>query len=106
MIASNGTSTEEQFEELATILGFDADVSCCSSEPVATGFPYTFPMTFPAEVMDDRFVIYVTVNDISEDEGFPYTFPITFEDQATNILECFFKILKPAHTILVFNYTG
>lgn len=91
LILSNGTSTEEQFEELATLLGFDVDVSCCK-----TGDP-----------IQDRFVIYVDVNGAPPSERFTYTFPITFGDaDATNVLECFFKHIKPAHTILVFNYLG
>ena len=105
LILSNGTSTEEQFEELATILGYDVNVSCCKTQ-VDSGFPYTFPITF-TDAKSDRFVIYVDVNGSAPDSNvFPYTFPITFTESATNLLECFFNVLKPAHTIIIFNYTS
>lgn len=105
LILSNGTSTKEQFQELATLLGYDVTVSSSSSTQGAI-FPLTFPVTF-ADPKTDRFIIYVTVNGTAPNSNtFPYTFPITFSDSATNLLECFFKVLKPAHTKIIFNYTS
>jgi len=98
LIAAEGTSTEEQFEAIALLLGFVVDVSCCN--PSGSGFPYTFPIAF-TEDRDERFKIYVTFPD-DPDEAFPYTFPIEFKDALQNILKCFFAQLKPANCIIIY----
>lgn len=98
LIASEGTSTAEQFENVASLLGFEVTVSCCLSG--SEGFPYTFPITF-LEDRDERFKIYVTFPD-DDSDAFPYTFPIEFKDPLQNILKCFFAKLKPANCIIVY----
>lgn len=96
-IAADGTSTAEQFEDLALLLGFTIQVFCC--EPVG-GFPFTFPITF-VDPSQDRFKIFIAGIDPDED-GFTYQFPITFKDAVKNILKCFFDTLKPANCIIVY----
>ncbi len=95
LILSNGVSTEEQFEELGALMGFDIDVSSNS---------FTAP-----DLVADRFVIYVQINGSAPIvDAFPYTFPFPFSSASSgeSILECFFKVLKPAHTIINFSYTS
>jgi uncharacterized protein YmfQ (DUF2313 family) len=89
MIASEGTSTESQFEYLAGLLGFNVVVTA------------SHPST-PNQI-DDRFKIFVEFDVIENTNLFPYTFPITFGSNSNqSILECWFATLKPAHCILVY----
>jgi len=95
LILSKGTSTEEQFEELGALMGFDIDVSSNS---------FTAP-----NLVNDRFVIYVRINATAPVQNvFPFTFPFPFGSGTSeqSLLECFFNVLKPAHTIIDFSYTN
>jgi uncharacterized protein YmfQ (DUF2313 family) len=89
MIASDGTSTESQFEYLGSLLGFNITVT--SNHP-----------TTPDQI-EDRFKIFIEFDIPSNTNVFPYTFPITFGSTAVqSILQCWFAHLKPAHCIIVY----
>lgn len=99
-IAADGTSTKEQFENLALRLGEQINVYCGDESGIFT-FPLTFPLTLSAEPRKNRYIMYVEwVNQVPS--TFPFTFPITFGTLSQSILICFFQKLKPANTQIIF----
>ena len=88
VIASRGTSTESDFEYIASLLGFTITVT--ANHP-----------TTPNQV-EDRWKIFIDVTGAVVENVFPYTFPIIFGNSTQSILECWLDQLKPAHCILVY----
>lgn len=100
MIAANGTSTEEQFENIALLLGLNVDVE--PGHSLLTKFTLTFPFTFFSDVVDARYTIVVTFLDALEAAEFTHTFPFVFGDTRVGLLKCFFNILKPANCQVIY----
>ena len=96
-LASLGVQTVQDFEELALLFGLVVTI-----QPGATSnqvFPFTFPLTFPANAQDARFTIVVQ---FTPSTTFPYTFPFPLGDDSITILECLFNKLKPANCQVIF----
>lgn len=100
MIASNGTSTEEQFEAIALLLGVEVDVEAGTA--LLTKFTMTFPFTFYSDVIDARYTIVVNILD-GLPSTFTFTFTFIFGDPRVTLLKCFFEILKPANCRIIYN---
>lgn len=100
MIAANGTSTEEQFESIALLLGLNVDVQ--PGHALLTQFPLTFPFTFFSDVVDARYTIFVTFLDVIDSANFTLTFPFVFGDVRVGLLKCFFNILKPGNCQVIY----
>lgn len=93
-------TTEVQFENIATILGYTIDVEPGGEVSV---FPFTFPFIFTSAA-ELPFVIVVTIDTSLFASTFPLTFPFTFGADQTVILKCFLEKLKPANTIINYRY--
>lgn len=99
MIASNGTSTEEQFEAIAELLGITVTVEAGTA--YLTTFTMTFPFTFYSDLIDARYTIVVTVpDDITTNFTLEFTF--IFGSTLLTLLKCFFNILKPANCRVIY----
>ena len=96
-LASLGVQTEEDFEELALLFGLVINIQAGAVSNQV--FPFTFPLTFPANAQDARFTIVVQ---FTPSTTFPYTFPFPLGDDSITILECLFNKLKPANCQVIF----
>lgn len=103
MIAANGTSTAEQFEAIALLLGLNVDVTAGTG--ILSVFPLTFPVTFFDDVIDARYTILVNFLDAIDTATFTHTFPFVFGDARVGLLKCFFNILKPADCQVLYKTT-
>lgn len=100
MIAANGTSTEEQFEAIALLLGLNVNVE--PGTALLSTFTLTFPVTFFDDVVDARYTILVTFLDVLDAARFTHTFPFVFGDTRVGLLQCFFNILKPSNCQVIY----
>ena len=95
-------TTEKQFKNVASILGYNIEVS----NGVSTS---TFPLTLPFLLISEAsapFTIVITLPSSIKPSGFPLTFPFTLTSQQPAILDCLFNKLKPANTQLFFRYSN
>jgi len=93
-----GAQTEQDFVELATLLGFEITIVRPSEEFVP---PYDVPF-IPEDGTAVRFTWIIRGANIVKDVP-PYAVPfIPEEGSAENILQCLFNKLKPANTLLLF----
>ena len=95
-------TTEKQFKNVASILGYNIEVS----NGVSTS---TFPLTLPFLLISEAsapFTIVITLSSSLKPSGFPLTFPFTLTSQHPAILDCLFNKLKPANTQLFFRYSN
>lgn len=95
-------TTEKQFKNVASILGYNIEVS----NGVSTS---TFPLTLPFLLISEAsapFTIVITLSSSIKPSGFPLTFPFTLTSQQPAILDCLFNKLKPANTQLFFRYSN
>lgn len=95
-------ATEKQFKNVASILGYNIEVS----NGVSTS---TFPLTLPFLLISEAsapFTIVITLSSSIKPIGFPLTFPFTLTSQQPAILDCLFNKLKPANTQLFFRYSN
>ena len=95
-------TTEKQFKNVASILGYNIEVS----NGVSTS---TFPLTLPFLLISEAsapFTIVITLPSSIKPNGFPLTFPFTLTSQQPAILDCLFNKLKPANTQLFFRYSN
>jgi uncharacterized protein YmfQ (DUF2313 family) len=95
-------TTEKQFKNVASILGYNIEVS----NGVSTS---TFPLTLPFLLISEAsapFTIVITLPSSIQPSGFPLTFPFTLTSQQPAILDCLFNKLKPANTQLFFRYSN
>lgn len=83
------------FVALAAVLGFTVTVEGGIGSVL-------FPGTI-SDPKEARNTIVVTF-DVEEPNAFPFTFPITFEQNQTQVVECAFETLRPAHNQLRFLY--
>lgn len=94
------TTTKEQFETVADILGLTVTVT--------SGLPFsTFPLTLPFLLLsaeEAAFTIVVTLDSSLEPQGLPLVLPFILTSQFPTILECVFNKLKPANTQIIFRY--
>jgi uncharacterized protein YmfQ (DUF2313 family) len=96
-----GALTEQDFIDLAKLLGIDIKIE----HGTDFGFPYTFPIIFTGNERESRFVMVVNLpEEFDIGEKFPLTFPFTLSGENSNALEALFNKLKPATTIIIFNY--
>ena len=101
-LAGINTTTEKQFKNVASILGYNIEVS----NGVSTS---TFPLTLPFLLISEAsapFTIVITLSSSIKPSGFPLTFPFTLTSQQPAILDCLFNKLKPANTQLFFRYSN
>jgi uncharacterized protein YmfQ (DUF2313 family) len=99
MIASNGTSTAEQFEAIALLLGVNVTVEAGTA--LLTTFSMTFPFTFYNDLIDARYTILVTLPS-NVTSNFTLEFTFIFGSQLATLLKCFFNILKPANCRIIY----
>ena len=95
-IQANGTSTKDQFESLAGLLGLDIFVYAGEDYPL-----YTYKTK-----KHQRFTMIVDLARVLESEGFPYTFPFVFQISQSEVVKCLFKTLKPANVEIAFVNEG
>lgn len=101
-LAGINATTEKQFKNVASILGYNIQVS----NGVATS---TFPLTLPFLLISEAsapYTIVVTLPSSIQPNGFALTFPFTLTSQQPAILDCLFNKLKPANTQLFFRYSN
>lgn len=101
-LAGINATTEKQFKNVASILGYNIEVS----NGVSTS---TFPLTLPFLLISEGsapFTIVITLPSSIKPSGFPLTFPFTLTSQQPAILDCLFNKLKPANTQLFFRYSN
>jgi uncharacterized protein YmfQ (DUF2313 family) len=101
-LAGINATTEKQFKNVASILGYNIEVS----NGVSTS---TFPLTLPFLLISEAsapFTIVITLSSSIQPNGFPLTFPFTLTSQQPAILDCLFNKLKPANTQLFFRYSN
>ena len=101
-LAGINATTEKQFKNVASILGYNIEVS----NGVSTS---TFPLTLPFLLISEAsapFTIVITLSSSLKPSGFPLTFPFTLTSQQPAILDCLFNKLKPANTQLFFRYSN
>ena len=101
-LAGINATTEKQFKNVASILGYNIEVS----NGVSTS---TFPLTLPFLLISEAsapFTIVITLPSSIKPSGFPLTFPFTLTSQQPAILDCLFNKLKPANTQLFFRYSN
>lgn len=101
-LAGINATTEKQFKNVASILGYNIEVS----NGVATSiFPLTLPFLLISEA-SAPFTIVITLSSSIKPSGFALTFPFTLTSQQPAILDCLFNKLKPANTQLFFSYSN
>ena len=101
-LAGINATTEKQFKNVASILGYNIEVS----NGVSTS---TFPLTLPFLLISEAsapFTIVITLPSSIQPNGFTLTFPFTLTSQQPAILDCLFNKLKPANTQLFFRYSN
>ena len=101
-LAGINATTEKQFKNVASILGYNIEVS----NGVSTS---TFPLTLPFLLISEAsapFTIVITLPSSIQPNGFALTFPFTLTSQQPAILDCLFNKLKPANTQLFFRYSN
>ena len=101
-LAGINATTEKQFKNVASILGYNIEVS----NGVSTS---TFPLTLPFLLISEAsapFTIVITLPSSIKPSGFPLTLPFTLTSQQPAILDCLFNKLKPANTQLFFRYSN
>jgi len=101
-LAGINATTEKQFKNVASILGYNIEVS----NGVSTS---TFPLTLPFLLISEAsapFTIVITLPSSIQLNGFALTFPFTLTSQQPAILDCLFNKLKPANTQLFFRYSN
>ena len=101
-LAGINVTTEKQFKNVASILGYNIEVS----NGVSTS---TFPLTLPFLLISEAsapFTIVITLPSSIQPSGFALTFPFTLTSQQPAILDCLFNKLKPANTQLFFRYSN
>ena len=100
-LAGINVSTEQQFKNLASLLGFNIEVS----NGIETS---TFPLTLPFILLNQDeapFTIIITLPASEQPAGLPLELPFTLTSQAPEILECLFNKIKPAQCNLIFRYS-
>lgn len=104
-IGMNGVQTIQDFIDLATKFGYDAEII-----PQAAAEEVVFPLDFPwifGTAKEVRFTIYVNLPAELGQNTFPFNetkFPFPFSSTNTNIVECVFKRLVPANVQVIFQY--
>lgn len=98
-----GTVTNQDFKEIAEILGYEVEIIPGSSFAL---FPLSFPLPLIPSPTVARFTMRVQVNNAPPPGVFPIPFPVAFTREGSNILECVFNILKPVVCDIDFAYVG
>lgn len=102
-LGSNGVSTEQDFIDLAAILGYTITISGGNT---ITSWPWTWPHVWVGSTKEGRFtmvVIFIGVN-APTTGAWPWTWPHPWTDDPTDILRCLFEKLKPANTVIIYQY--
>ena len=94
----DGADRVEDWEEIAKKLGFNCKVYPASK---TAKFPYTFPIRFYSR---PRYYIVVDLYGVDTPSVFPLQFPFSFGENKVVLLQKIFDIIKPADTIVVYNY--
>ena len=96
------SSTEEQFEAVAAILGINVNVKSGFDESV-------IPQVIPFIILGDDEVGYTIVVEVTTEPNpatIPQTIAFIIQGNISVLLECLFNKLKPANTQIIFKYLG
>lgn len=106
-LAMRGATTEEDYKNIASMLGYVIDVKVGSE--LSGFFTFDFPIIFFNNPSEQRFTIVIEYSDADEPtvNGFDYPFPIVFGGENNfNILRCVLLKIKPAHCNMIFINTA
>ena len=96
---NSSVQTAQDFEDLAALLGVEVRVISGAESSI---FPITFPMIFAdGTSVEQRFTMVVIVIDVPP-VSFPLEFPILFPETAVTVVQCLFRLLKPANVEVIF----
>ena len=99
-LRSLGVLTEQDFIDLAALLG----IAITIQHGIDYGtFPLIFPIPFFSSRIEARFTMIVNVPASLLGYTFPLSFPAMFSSGNT-IISTLFDILKPANTVIIYNY--
>jgi len=96
------TTTKEQFEALAVILGIGVNVISGFEESV-------LPQIIPFIILDGIAVSYTIVVEVTVEPTpsiIPQIIPFIIQESGSTLLECLFNKLKPANTQIIFKFLG
>ena len=99
-LAGSNASTAKQFENVASILGYNVTVT---NGVDASTLPTIFPVLLVSESVAP-FLIVVNLDISLKPDSMPLTFPIELTSGIPKLLNCFFNKLKPANTQIFFRY--
>jgi uncharacterized protein YmfQ (DUF2313 family) len=93
--------TADSFVALAAEFGYTIEIVQASNVAI---FPLQFPLQFYPTAKTARFTIIVNMPSELQPCTFPIAFPLCFSPPNSNIIECFFRKVKPANCQIVFKY--
>lgn len=99
-LAGANASTEQQFKDVATVLGFDVQIT--NAIDIAT-----FPLTLPFILVNQSeapFIIVITLQESVNANILPLTLPFELASDKSEILKCFFEKLKPSQCSIYYRY--
>lgn len=102
-LASNGVSTEQDFIDLAAILGFTITIE---NGNIVTAWPWTWPHVWAGSAKEGRFTMVVIFSGIDTPAvgPWPWTWPHSWSEDPTEVLRCLFDKLKPANVVILYQY--
>lgn len=102
-LRSLGVLTAQDYVDLAALLGYTIEVYAGLEYGVL--FPMVFPLVLIGTPTEARFTIVINMPaSLAPTSVFTMTFPFTFSSGGSGILETLFNVLKPANTIIIYNY--
>ena len=102
-ISSFGVSTEQQFIDLAAQYGYSIRIE----HRVFGGHPFDMEFDYPLGSSDsaDKFTMYVIFQGVSPPQNtFDMEFDYIFDDGPFNIVICLFNKLKPANSLIIYEF--
>jgi len=98
-IAARGASTEQDFIDLAAILGFSITIEHLSE--IDFNPPYDIPLTLEYGAPESRYVWIIIGNGVEVNVP-PYDIPYSLENASASVIQCFFNKLKSAQTLILY----
>lgn len=98
-LAAEGVNTREDFIDLASLLGFEIDITYPPEIPFYP--PYDVPIDLITGIPESRYVWIVSGPGIVPNVP-PYNVPFSLTSSHANVIQCFFEKLKPAHTKILY----
>ncbi len=100
-ILMNGIQTPEDWENLASELGFNVNVTPARE---FTTFPLVFPIPMVTSDKEAMYTIIVDFLETVQPNIFPMTFDLIFGEEEGLLLKCIFEKIKPANSLIVYRY--